>query len=279
MQKENLRSLSPQEFELAINEFTKRNFCDPRYVKGNVKKKVYHFSGENLPHVFVLRHKDDGPATNSLMIHPLTPSHLLQFPLAENGRRFKNSNVSPFPVLSGKSANYYRVIFNSPQELGAILDNLIQIGTDQYEKIDSLDLPANHSSSGSKISTSTFLSDVPEDPLSDIETETVTEGGKKGVFTYKYERDPSLRKLALQAFGSKCSVCGADFEELYGKIGKGFIEFHHIVPVSEGVRENNYKNLVPLCSNCHRMIHRLYRDIPSTEYDQAVRILKERLTK
>ena len=86
----------------------------------------------------------------------------------------------------------------------------------------------------------------------------MTEGGKKLIFTYKYERNPRLKKKALEEYGYSCSVCGFDFEETYGSLGKEFTEVHHIVPVSEGERENDYRNLVPLCPNCHRMIHRLY---------------------
>ena len=50
------------------------------------------------------------------------------------------------------------------------------------------------------------------------------------------------------------------FEEVYGEVGRGFIEVHHIVPISE--RGGDYivdpiRDLIPLCSNCHAMIHRL----------------------
>jgi len=41
--------------------------------------------------------------------------------------------------------------------------------------------------------------------------------------------------------------------------GRGFIEVHHMKPLSsidEEVVVNPETNLVPLCSNCHRMLHR-----------------------
>ncbi|MBQ2056059.1 MAG: HNH endonuclease, partial [Bacteroidaceae bacterium] len=50
-----------------------------------------------------------------------------------------------------------------------------------------------------------------------------------------------------------------DFEENYGELGKEFIEVHHIIPLSQIRREyiiNPEKDLIPLCSNCHSMIHR-----------------------
>ena len=47
------------------------------------------------------------------------------------------------------------------------------------------------------------------------------------------------------------------------EIGKGFIEIHHTKPIFkyldediENTLEQAVKNLAPVCSNCHRMIHR-----------------------
>ncbi|MBO8169061.1 MAG: HNH endonuclease [Thermoanaerobacteraceae bacterium] len=56
----------------------------------------------------------------------------------------------------------------------------------------------------------------------------------------------------------KCEVCGFDFREAYGEIGEGYIECHHIIPVSEldlGAK-TKLTDLALVCSNCHRMLHR-----------------------
>lgn len=55
-----------------------------------------------------------------------------------------------------------------------------------------------------------------------------------------------------------CEACGFDFERRYGSRGTGFIECHHIKPVSELLPGEKTKldDLVLLCSNCHRMVHR-----------------------
>lgn len=83
------------------------------------------------------------------------------------------------------------------------------------------------------------------------------EGEKYRVFTNKYERNPRLRRQAIEIHGTKCMVCGFSFEEKYGKIGKDYIEVHHIKPLSEGEQYVDPKtDLVCLCSNCHKMIHR-----------------------
>jgi 5-methylcytosine-specific restriction protein A len=54
-------------------------------------------------------------------------------------------------------------------------------------------------------------------------------------------------------------ACNFDFGEIYGERGKGFIEVHHINPVSTLKSEsqtNPKDDLIVLCSNCHRMVHR-----------------------
>lgn len=52
--------------------------------------------------------------------------------------------------------------------------------------------------------------------------------------------------------------CGFGFEKAYGPLGKDFIEVHHVVPLSEAGRVNTdpLTDLIVLCANCHRMVHR-----------------------
>ena len=56
----------------------------------------------------------------------------------------------------------------------------------------------------------------------------------------------------------KCSVCEFSFLKQYGRYGQGFIEAHHKLPISELTKETVMKisDLAPVCSNCHRIIHR-----------------------
>ncbi|MCL2522866.1 MAG: HNH endonuclease [Erysipelotrichales bacterium] len=85
------------------------------------------------------------------------------------------------------------------------------------------------------------------------------EGKKKEIYTTKYERNPKNRKDCIKFHGPICKVCGFDFFKVYGDVGDGFIEVHHINPIStleEVVLINPENDLVPVCSNCHRMIHR-----------------------
>lgn len=85
------------------------------------------------------------------------------------------------------------------------------------------------------------------------------EGKKIESYATRYERDSNNRLNAIRIHGTKCMACGFDFEEVYGELGKGFIEVHHIKPLStlnEEIVINPATDLICLCSNCHRMIHR-----------------------
>ena len=66
-------------------------------------------------------------------------------------------------------------------------------------------------------------------------------------------------RVAIKIHGTRCMVCDFDFEEVYGELGKDFIEVHHTKPLytlEEEMDINPEEDLVCLCSNCHRMIHR-----------------------
>ena len=54
-----------------------------------------------------------------------------------------------------------------------------------------------------------------------------------------------------------CEVCSFCFHETYGEIGRGLIEVHHLVPLSQ--MEENHRTTVDelmcICSNCHFAVH------------------------
>lgn len=77
-------------------------------------------------------------------------------------------------------------------------------------------------------------------------------------------RNQLIKTKAIEEFKKEhtnklyCAACGFNFEEEYPEIGKGFIEMHHTKPLST-MKENEkttLSDIVLLCSNCHRMIHR-----------------------
>ena len=67
------------------------------------------------------------------------------------------------------------------------------------------------------------------------------------------------KKSVLNKTGSlKCEVCSFDFKQVYGELGEGFAECHHVKPVSQlkPNEKTRIDDLAILCANCHRMIHR-----------------------
>jgi len=85
------------------------------------------------------------------------------------------------------------------------------------------------------------------------------EGTKTARLINTYERNPKLRARAIAFHGLKCNVCGFNFQSLYGDLGKDYIEVHHLVPISSAskpVHTDPEKDMIVLCSNCHRMVHR-----------------------
>lgn len=97
---------------------------------------------------------------------------------------------------------------------------------------------------------------------SEIEEELIDrifEGAKQQVTVNRYERNPIARRQCLEIHGYNCSVCEMNFEKTYGEIGKEFIHVHHLVPLHEINEEyavNPETDLIPVCPNCHAMLHR-----------------------
>lgn len=83
--------------------------------------------------------------------------------------------------------------------------------------------------------------------------------GQRTVGTHvQYERSEKNRAKAIEYHGTKCLGCGFDFDNVYGgSYARSYIEVHHIESVSRGERIVDPRtDLIPLCSNCHSMVHR-----------------------
>ncbi|MFK5947489.1 MAG: HNH endonuclease [Methylococcales bacterium] len=86
------------------------------------------------------------------------------------------------------------------------------------------------------------------------------EGSEFSVEQTIHERNPVARQECIDHFGAMCQVCYFDISKSYGPIGIGFIHVHHLAPISKSNGEYNIdpeKDLIPLCPNCHAMIHRV----------------------
>lgn len=84
------------------------------------------------------------------------------------------------------------------------------------------------------------------------------EGLKKSIIVNKYERSSRARLSCIEHHGATCCICGFDFSASFGSEFQGFIHVHHLAPISKinkKYKVNPIKDLVPVCPNCHSIIH------------------------
>ncbi len=89
--------------------------------------------------------------------------------------------------------------------------------------------------------------------------ERYSEGALRRIAVNAYERDPRARKACLDHYGCNCSICGYSFSEHFGTIGDGFIHVHHLRPLADiggDYEVDPVADLIPVCPNCHAMLHR-----------------------
>lgn len=103
-----------------------------------------------------------------------------------------------------------------------------------------------------------IINTIKNEDINLIDDSEFYEGNMITIKQNKYERNTKARRECLKHYGYKCQICGFDFEEFYGEIGKDIIEVHHRKALSE-IKENYtvdpIRDLVPVCSNCHTIIH------------------------
>lgn len=107
----------------------------------------------------------------------------------------------------------------------------------------------------------------------------------EGSISYRWhkviERNPAIvekkKRSILNAHGKlACEICDFDFERVYGELGKGFIECHHKIPLSQIDHETPtlLSDLSLVCANCHRIIH---RNIETHSFEQIKKQIRDRI--
>jgi hypothetical protein len=88
------------------------------------------------------------------------------------------------------------------------------------------------------------------------------EGNKQLYSQTKIERSIANRNRCIEIFGTQCQVCEIKLSEIYGELAEDFIHVHHVESIAKtGPRWiDPSKDLIPVCPNCHSMLHR--RDPP-----------------
>lgn len=101
------------------------------------------------------------------------------------------------------------------------------------------------------------------------------EGKRFSVTSTAIERSPAAREACLAHYGYKyeCEACGFNFERAYGEHGKHYIHVHHRVELASSkgpMYTDPSKDLVPLCPNCHAMVHRGKGTMPVEELKRII---------
>jgi 5-methylcytosine-specific restriction protein A len=156
--------------------------------------------------------------------------------------------------------HYAKYVLDEEPESRIILNLTRLSGFDKYEV-----------SFAGEITETMANSDVEADEIEDRGPQS--EGRVREYYGKRYERSPKNRKEAIRIHGISCNACGFNFEKVYGERGSSYIEVHHIKPIHTYEDEQPVDprtDLITVCSNCHRMIHRKPNDILSLEDVKAV---------
>lgn len=114
----------------------------------------------------------------------------------------------------------------------------------------------------------------PAESPGEIRGQKFREGAMMQVTVNAYERNPAARRACIEHYGCSCKVCGFNFEEEWGELGKDFIHVHHLKEISsvgEEYEVDPVNDLIPVCPNCHAMLHRRK---PVGSVDEMRRLLK-----
>ncbi|SRR5260221_9123582 len=99
---------------------------------------------------------------------------------------------------------------------------------------------------------------LPTETLSFDEVKYYEEGKVIQVFVDRFERNQRARLKCIEHYGDRCYICGFDFGQVYGDVAKGFIHVHHLRQLSDVKSEyevDPVTDLIPICANCHSVIH------------------------
>ncbi|UXH44427.1 HNH endonuclease [Rossellomorea vietnamensis] len=180
---------------------------------------------------------------NSLPIHGISPEYV----------NFRNPNG-----VYMKMSNFLRL---DPNYKGKGLERGSKLEEDVWNEFYSNKSKLRDLATNIKASVESKKEEI-KFPINEEEEEVFPEG--KILFRVHKLRERNVgavkkkKQQALENNELYCEICQFDFFKTYGEIGKGFIECHHTIPVSEYTEKNNTRlqDLILVCSNCHRMLHR-----------------------
>lgn len=206
------------------------------YYKGKIKDKKFSEDRlSDLPHYFAI-------ATIGKIYSDRSSKKGDLFAIIDDYQPFAE------PVLA-KSDNDYFELIPSNRLNNYWRDGVRQINADTYARIVS-------NVAASSIDAKLIHNNDVDDDLGELES--YEEGNKQSRFVTFYERNLKLRKQAIAIHGLNCRACGFNFGERYGSYANGLIHIHHIKPISQldgSITIDPETDLIPLCANCHAVIH------------------------
>lgn len=226
------------------------------YYKGKIKKKEYaSLRLSNQPHYFA--------TATVASIYPDKKDPKRLYALIDNYRPF--NHAIPFKidgeyleeVPPKRVHNYWQFAVRSISK--KVYDNILS-----HLNTNEVNSPPLHYEAPKK--------EIKFDDT-DLTYQSKEEGKPQQVYVTKYERNPRYRKQAIIIHGDTCFACGFNFGEVYGEYAEGFIHIHHIEPVSEFDAPkvvNPETDLIPVCANCHSVIHRKRSETLSLEKLKAM---------
>lgn len=100
----------------------------------------------------------------------------------------------------------------------------------------------------------------------------------KTIKVNSYERNRAARQKCIDHFGKTCQICDFSFKDKFGDIGSEFIHVHHKIEIStigEEYSIDPITDLIPVCPNCHSMLH---KKIPAFSVEELKNIISANRT-
>jgi 5-methylcytosine-specific restriction protein A len=176
--------------------------------------------------------------------------------------QFKDHLKSVRKLTDGSMYNYLTYIKEVPKTLG------IQVSPDNVNKqsveavisqLKATSIDYSNTNSALRAYAEFVEVSLSDNLYPDEVSDEYTEGSVTTVTVNRYERDNDARTACIAHYGAVCKACNMDFGKTYGELGKGFIHVHHIKPlhtIGAAYKVDPIKDLIPLCPNCHAMIHK-----------------------
>jgi predicted HNH restriction endonuclease len=208
--------------------YYKGRMKDERFAASRLSPQPHYFGQATIGKTYADPGSDKGDLFATIDDYERFPSAL----------DFKSGGAYLEVIPAGRESNYWR-------------DGVRSIDVETYQKMLKL--------AGVKVGAQAPPPAAPEPTDSSIDFESGSEGSPTLRYVVTYERDPKYRRQALAIHGLTCKACDENMAERYGAYAHGLIHVHHVVPVSTydaPCKIDPGTDLVPVCPNCHAVIHR-----------------------